>query len=33
MVVAYIGNWKQASGGAERGEFLDLARKIAAAVE
>jgi len=32
MVVAYIGNWKQASGGAERGEFLDLSRKIAAAI-
>jgi CubicO group peptidase (beta-lactamase class C family) len=33
IVFAYIGNWKDASGGAERGEFLDLARKIAAAVE
>lgn len=33
MVFAYIGNWKQASGGPERGEFLDLARKIAAAAQ
>jgi CubicO group peptidase (beta-lactamase class C family) len=32
MVVAYIGNWAQASGGAERGQFLDLSRKIAAEV-
>jgi CubicO group peptidase (beta-lactamase class C family) len=33
VVVAYVGNWKQASGGAERGEFLDLSRKIAAAAK
>jgi CubicO group peptidase (beta-lactamase class C family) len=33
VVVAYVGNWAQASGGAERGEFLDLSRKIAATVE
>jgi CubicO group peptidase (beta-lactamase class C family) len=30
VVVAYIGNWAQASGGAERGQLLDLSRKIAA---
>ena len=30
VVVAYIGNWADASGGPERGEFLDLSRKIAA---
>jgi CubicO group peptidase (beta-lactamase class C family) len=30
VVVAYIGNWKDASSGAERGQFLDLSRKIAA---
>ncbi len=30
VVVAYVGNWATASGGAERGEFLDLSRKIAA---
>ncbi len=30
MVFAYVGNWAQASGGAERGQFLDLSRKIAA---
>lgn len=33
VVVAYIGNWKDASGGAERGQFLDLSRKIAAEVK
>ena len=33
VVVAYIGNWAQASGGAERGQMLDLSRKIAASVE
>ncbi|HSF13096.1 MAG TPA: serine hydrolase domain-containing protein [Erythrobacter sp.] len=32
MVFAYIGNWKDAAGGATRGEFLDLSRKIAAEV-
>ncbi len=30
MVFAYVGNWAQASGGAERGQFLDLSRRIAA---
>jgi CubicO group peptidase (beta-lactamase class C family) len=30
VVVAYVGNWAQASGGAERGQFLDLSRKIVA---
>jgi hypothetical protein len=30
VVIAYIGNWKDASSGAERGQFLDLSRKIAA---
>ena len=30
VVFAYIGNWKTASGGPERGQFLDLARKVAA---
>ena len=33
MVFAYIGNWNNASGGATRGEFLDLSRKIAASVD
>jgi CubicO group peptidase (beta-lactamase class C family) len=33
VVFAYIGNWAQASGGPTRGEFLDLSRKIAAAIE
>lgn len=33
VVVAYVGNWAQASGGAERGEFLDLSRKIAANIK
>jgi CubicO group peptidase (beta-lactamase class C family) len=32
VVFAYVGNWKEASGGATRGEVLDLSRKIAAAV-
>jgi CubicO group peptidase (beta-lactamase class C family) len=32
VVVAYVGNWAQASGGAERGQFLDLSRKVAAEV-
>jgi CubicO group peptidase (beta-lactamase class C family) len=30
VVVAYVGNWATASGGPERGQFLDLSRKIAA---
>lgn len=30
VVFAYVGNWKEASGGATRDEFLDLARKVAA---
>ena len=30
VVIAYVGNWATASGGAERGQFLDLSRKIAA---
>lgn len=30
VVFAYIGNWKQASGGPTRGEILDLSRKVAA---
>jgi CubicO group peptidase (beta-lactamase class C family) len=30
VVVAYIGNWPTASGGPERGQFLDLSRKVAA---
>lgn len=30
VVFAYVGNWASASGGPERGQFLDLARKIAA---
>ncbi len=33
VVIAYIGNWATASGGPERGQFLDLSRKIAASVE
>ena len=33
VVFAYIGNWKNASGGPTRGAFLDLARKVAASVE
>lgn len=31
VVFAYVGNWKEASGGATRGQILDLSRKIAAA--
>lgn len=30
VVFAYVGNWATASGGPERGQFLDLARKVAA---
>lgn len=30
VVVAYVGNWPSATGGPERGQFLDLSRKIAA---
>jgi CubicO group peptidase (beta-lactamase class C family) len=30
VIFAYVGNWAQASGGAERGQLLDLSRKIAA---
>ena len=33
VVVAYIGNWATASGGPERGQMLDLSRKIAAVVK
>jgi CubicO group peptidase (beta-lactamase class C family) len=33
VVFAYVGNWAQASGGPERGQFLDLARKVAAEVK
>jgi CubicO group peptidase (beta-lactamase class C family) len=33
VVFAYIGNWAQASDGAERGKFLDLSRKVAAEVK
>lgn len=33
VVFAYVGNWAQASGGAERGQFLDLSRKVAATIE
>ncbi|WP_086607709.1 serine hydrolase domain-containing protein [Erythrobacter donghaensis] len=32
VVFAYFGNWMQASGGATRGEILDLSRKVAAEV-
>jgi CubicO group peptidase (beta-lactamase class C family) len=32
VVFAYVGNWATASGGPERGQFLDLARKVAAEV-
>jgi CubicO group peptidase (beta-lactamase class C family) len=32
VVFAYIGNWATASGGPERGQFLDLSRKVAAEV-
>lgn len=30
VVVAYVGNWATASGGAERGQLLDISRKVAA---
>jgi len=30
VVFAYVGNWAKASGGPERGQFLDLSRKVAA---
>ncbi len=30
VVFAYVGNWATASGGPERGQFLDLSRKVAA---
>ena len=30
VVFAYVGNWAAASGGPERGQFLDLSRKVAA---
>ena len=33
VVFAYIGNWAKASGGPERGQFLDLSRKIADSIE
>jgi CubicO group peptidase (beta-lactamase class C family) len=33
MVFAYIGNWAEASGGATRGEILDLSRKIADTID
>lgn len=33
VVFAYVGNWAQASGGPQRGQFLDLARKVAAQVK
>lgn len=33
VVFAYVGNWASASGGPERGELLDLARKVAAEVK
>lgn len=33
VVFAYIGNWQDASGGPERGQLLDLSRKIAAEVK
>ena len=33
VVFAYVGNWATASGGPERGQFLDLARKVAAEVK
>ncbi|MBU7578871.1 MAG: serine hydrolase, partial [Porphyrobacter sp.] len=29
VVVAYVGNWATASGGPERGQLLDLSRKVA----
>lgn len=33
VVFAYVGNWATASGGPERGQFLDLSRKVAADVK
>jgi CubicO group peptidase (beta-lactamase class C family) len=33
VVFAYISNWASASGGPERGRFLDLSRKIADSIE
>jgi CubicO group peptidase (beta-lactamase class C family) len=33
VVVAYVGNWVTATGGPERGQLLDLSRKVAAEVE
>jgi CubicO group peptidase (beta-lactamase class C family) len=33
VVFAYVGNWATASGGPERGQFLDLSRKVAAEVK
>ncbi len=33
VVVAYVGNWAQASDGKERARFLELSRRIAASVE
>ena len=33
LVIAYIGNWAQASGGPERARFLTISQKIAATIE
>lgn len=33
VVIAFVGNWATASGGAERGQLLDLSRKVAAEAE
>ncbi|MFL0672529.1 MAG: serine hydrolase domain-containing protein [Erythrobacter sp.] len=33
LVIAYIGNWAQASGGPERARFLAISQKIAATIE
>jgi len=33
VVFAYVGNWAQASGGPDRGRFLDVSRKVAAEAE
>jgi CubicO group peptidase (beta-lactamase class C family) len=33
VVFAYVGNWATASGGPERGQFLDVSRKVAAEAE
>jgi CubicO group peptidase (beta-lactamase class C family) len=33
LVIAYVGNWSQASGGPERAQFLAVGQKIAAAAE